>query len=129
MVAYPQGAPNIVDLKKYIVIYRVFLGGKDGSLYEFGYKAEDGWFSKKATKINHSTSTLSFLVPGFINAALTEEDPLVQIDIDDSRHILYTRSEKGTIQVFDLGSDGQQLTKIAALSQATIGKCFIEFIF
>ena len=77
--------------------------------------------SKKATKINHSTSTLSFLVPGFINAALTEEDPLVQIDIDDSRHILYTRSEKGTIQVFDLGSDGQQLTKIAALSQATIG--------
>ena len=121
MVAYSQGAPNIVDLKKYIVIYRVFLGGKDGSLYEFGYKAEDGWFSKKATKINHSTSTLSFLVPGFINAALTEEDPLVQIDIDDSRHILYTRSEKGTIQVFDLGSDGQQLTKIAALSQATIG--------
>ena len=55
---------------------RVFMGGKDGCLYEFAYKAEDGWFSKKATKINHSTSTFSFLVPGFINAALTEEDPL-----------------------------------------------------
>ena len=27
-------------------------------------------------------------------------DPLVQISIDDSRNILYTRSEKGTIQVF-----------------------------
>ena len=65
---------------------RVFLGGKDGSLYEFGYKAEDGWFSKKAAKINHSTSTFSFLVPGFINAALAEEDPLIQIEVDDSRY-------------------------------------------
>lgn len=101
---------------------RVFLGGKDGCLYEFAYKAEDGWFSKKASKINHSTSTFSFLVPGFINAALSEEDPLVQLEVDDSRNILYSRSEKGTIQVFDLGADGQGMTKIAALSQASIVK-------
>jgi nuclear pore complex protein Nup155 len=58
---------------------RVFMGGKDGCLYEFVYKAEDGWFSKKAVKINHSTSTFSFLVPGFINAALSEEDPLFEV--------------------------------------------------
>jgi nuclear pore complex protein Nup155 len=101
---------------------RVFMGGKDGCLYEFVYKAEDGWFSKKAVKINHSTSTFSFLVPGFINAALSEEDPLVQLELDNSRNILYSRSEKGTIQVFDLGSDGQQLTKVIAISQQTIVK-------
>ena len=101
---------------------RVFLGGKDGSLYEFVYKAEDGWFSKKATKVNHSTSTFSFLVPGFINAALSEEDPLVQIEVDDSRNVLFTRSEKGSIQVFDLGSDGQQLNKVAAITQQSIVK-------
>ena len=81
---------------------RIFMGGKDGCLYEFAYKAEDGWFSKKATKINHSTSSFSFLVPGFINAALSEDDPLVQLEVDDSRTILYTRSEKGSIQVFDM---------------------------
>ena len=81
---------------------RIFMGGKDGCLYEFAYKAEDGWFSKKATKINHSTSSFSFLVPGFINAALSEDDPLVQLEVDDSRNILYTRSEKGSIQVFDM---------------------------
>ena len=35
---------------------------------------------------------------------------------------MYTRSEKGAIQVFDLGSDGQQLTKVTAVSQQTIVK-------
>jgi nuclear pore complex protein Nup155 len=42
---------------------RVFLGGKDGCLYEFAYKADEGWFGKKAQKINHSNSTFSFLIP------------------------------------------------------------------
>ena len=35
---------------------RIFMGGKDGCLYEFSYRADDGWFGKKANKINHSTS-------------------------------------------------------------------------
>ena len=46
---------------------RVFLGGKDGCLYEVVYQAEDGWFSRKCKKINHSTSMLSFLVPSFLS--------------------------------------------------------------
>ena len=95
---------------------------QDGCLYEFTYKPEEGWFGKKAQKINHSTSTLSFLVPAFVNAALSEEDPLVQLEVDDSRNILYCRSEKGTIQVFDLGNDGWQLTKVSTLTQQTIVK-------
>lgn len=78
---------------------RIFLGGKDGCLYEFTYKAEEGWFGKKAYKINHSTSTFSFLIPAFINSAIAEEDPIVQLEMDDSRNVLYSRSEKGTIQV------------------------------
>ncbi len=39
--------------------------------------------------------------------------------MDDSRHILYTRSEKGTIQVYDLGEDGQGMRRVAAISQHT----------
>jgi len=57
-----------------------------------------------------------------VNAALTEEDPIVQLEVDDSRHILYSRSEKGTIQVFDLGQNGTQLVKVAAISQQSIVK-------
>ena len=46
---------------------RIFLGGKDGYLYEVVYQAEDGWFSRKCKKINHSISMLSFLVPSFLS--------------------------------------------------------------
>ena len=99
---------------------RVFLGGRDGCLYEFAYKAEDGWFGKKASKVNHSTSALSCLVPSFVNAALYEEDSLEQVVVDDSRGVLYTRSEKGVVQVFDLGADGMGMNKVAAITQANI---------
>jgi hypothetical protein len=46
---------------------RIFLGGKDGYLYEVVYQAEDGWFSRKCKKLNHSISMLSFLVPSFLS--------------------------------------------------------------
>ena len=58
----------------------------------------------------------------FVNAALSEEDPIVQLEVDDSRKILYARSEKGTIQVFDLGQNGQGLVKVASISQQAIVK-------
>ena len=57
-----------------------------------------------------------------LNAALSEEDPLVQLEVDDSRNILYARSEKGSIQVFDMGTDGLQLNRIIALTQQSIVK-------
>lgn len=50
---------------------RLFLGGKDGSLYEVTYQARDGWFSKRCQLINHSLSHLSFLIPSFLS--FTEE--------------------------------------------------------
>ncbi|KAF0305655.1 Nuclear pore complex protein Nup155 [Amphibalanus amphitrite] len=84
---------------------RVFLGAKDGCLYEL---------------INHSSSALSVLVPTFLSAAFSDEDPLLQLQVDASRNVLYTRSEKGTVQVYDLGDDGQQTVRVAALSQFSI---------
>ena len=57
-----------------------------------------------------------------MNAALSEEDPIVQLEVDDSRKIIYARSEKGTIQVFDLGQNGQGLVKVASISQQAIVK-------
>ena len=99
---------------------RVFLGAKDGCLYELVYQATDSWFSRRCRKINHSSSALSVLVPTFLAAAFSEEDPLLQLQVDASRNVLYTRSEKGTIQVYDLGADGQQMIRVAALSQFSI---------
>ena len=36
------------------------------------------------------------------------------------RHILYTRSEKGMIQVYDLGNNSQSMTRVAAVNTNTI---------
>ena len=54
---------------------RVFLGGKDGSLYEITYQAKDGWFSKRCQLLNRSVSSLSFLVPSFLSFS-EEGEPL-----------------------------------------------------
>lgn len=79
-----------------------------------------GWFGKRYKKVNLSTSPLSFLVPSFLNAALNEDDGISQISIDDSRHILYTLSDKGTIEVFDMGEKGNSFSKVTKMSQNTL---------
>ncbi|XP_048479675.1 nuclear pore complex protein Nup154 [Plutella xylostella] len=107
---------------------RIFMGGKDGCLYEITYKAQLGWFGKHCKKVNHSTSALSFLVPAFLNAALYDEDAIVKIEVDNSRHILYTLTEKGCIEVFDLGSDGEGLTKVARLTQGKIVSLAVDIV-
>jgi len=50
---------------------RIFVGGKNGCLYEVIYQAKEGWFSGKCSLVNHSSSFLSFLVPSFLS--FTEE--------------------------------------------------------
>ncbi|NWS72090.1 NU155 protein, partial [Crotophaga sulcirostris] len=99
---------------------RIFLAGKDGCLYEVAYQAEAGWFSQRCRKINHSKSMLSFLIPSLLQFTFSEDDPVVQIAIDNSRNVLYTRSEKGVLQVYDLGQDGQRMTRVTSLSQNAI---------
>uniref|UniRef100_A0A8C0EQX2 Nucleoporin 155 n=1 Tax=Bubo bubo TaxID=30461 RepID=A0A8C0EQX2_BUBBB len=99
---------------------RIFLAGKDGCLYEVAYQAEAGWFSQRCRKINHSKSVLSFLIPSLLQFTFSEDDPVVQIAVDNSRNILYTRSEKGVLQVYDLGQDGQGMTRVTSLSQNAI---------
>lgn len=87
-----------------------------------------GWFGKHCKKVNHSTSALSFLVPSFLNAALYDEDPIVKIEIDNSRHILYALSEKGCIEVFDLGKDGEGLSRVVRLTQGKIVSSAVDIV-
>ena len=63
---------------------------------------------------------MSYLIPSFINAAFSEEDPVVQMVQDESRHILYTRSEKGSINIYDLGTDGRGMSRVAAINISSI---------
>ncbi|XP_063620313.1 nuclear pore complex protein Nup154 [Cydia splendana] len=107
---------------------RIFMGGKDGCLYEITYQAQLGWFGKHCQKINHSTSALSFLMPSFLNSALYDEDPIVKIEVDNSRNILYTLSEKGCIEMFDLGQKGDSLSRVVRLTQGRIVSSAVDIV-
>lgn len=91
---------------------RIFLGGKDGCLYEIVYQAEESWFARKCRKVNHSYSIMSYVTPSFLKFG--EQEPIVQIEIDNSRNLLYTRTEKSTIQLYDLGYDGSSMRLVAS---------------
>lgn len=71
---------------------------------------------------------MSFLVPSFLNSALYDEDPIVKIEVDNSRHILYTLSEKGCIELFDLGVDGEGLTRVTRLTQGKIVSSALDIV-
>ncbi|XP_071953322.1 nuclear pore complex protein Nup155-like [Antedon mediterranea] len=99
---------------------RIFLAGKDGCIYEVVYQAHDGWFSRKCYKVNHSKTSLSFLIPSILS--FSDEDPIVQISIDDSRHILYTLSECSNLCVYDLGADCSTMSLISRVYLNTLIK-------
>nr|CAD7267310.1 unnamed protein product [Timema shepardi] len=51
-----------------------------------------------------------------------------QISIDNSRHILFTLTDKGAIEVYDLGSDGNSAIKVTSFSQNTIAQYAVQAV-
>lgn len=99
--------------------HRIFLGGRDGSLFEIGYQSESGWFGKRCKKINHSQSVMSYIVPGFLKV-FSEADSIAKIVADNSRQLLYVLTEKGAIEAWDIGADAGETKRLARLSQNDI---------
>lgn len=95
---------------------RIFLGGSDGNLYELVYQKQASWWGRRCKLMNRSRGVLSFLiVPFFIS-----DDPVASVVVDPSRHILYVLLNSGGIDVYDLGSKGDSVYKIASLSHNLI---------
>lgn len=40
---------------------------------------------------------------------------MFQVEIDDSRHVLYTLSDKGTVTVYDLENDGKGTSRVLSV--------------
>ncbi|XP_075250052.1 nuclear pore complex protein Nup155-like [Convolutriloba macropyga] len=101
---------------------RIFLGGTDGALHEVDYKPQAGWFGgKRCWKVNHSKSTMSYVVPlvsPFL--AVSNDEAIVQLEIDESRNLVFARTDKGTLRLFDLGNSGTELYRTATMSIQTI---------
>lgn len=98
---------------------RIFMGGRDGNLYEIAYQNEPSWFGKRCKKINHSQSVVSYIVPGFLKF-FSEDDSISKIAIDSTRQLLYALSEKGAIEAWFIGTDPNSMRRIARISQNDI---------
>lgn len=78
---------------------RIFFAGKvDSHVYELLYQAEEGWFSRRCSKVNHTGSSFDNFMPSGLSAKSSEK--ILQMSVDDSRKILYTLSSKSTIRAY-----------------------------
>ncbi|KAJ7534364.1 hypothetical protein O6H91_13G091000 [Diphasiastrum complanatum] len=94
---------------------RIFLGGRDGHVYELLYTTGMRWQSR-CRKVCHTGGLGSLLSKWVIPDALKfgAVDSIVEIVIDEERSILYSRTQESKIQVFDLGKHGDaSLKKVA----------------
>lgn len=57
---------------------------------------------------------------------MSEEEAIIQISVDDSRNILYTLGDKGTITVWDIDNNGA--SKVASLSQASLVQTAVHVV-
>ncbi|EDV22293.1 uncharacterized protein TRIADDRAFT_29198 [Trichoplax adhaerens] len=104
---------------------RIFMTTKNCCLFEIEYRDKAGWFTQQCRIVNHSSSYL-YGVSGIYNIFMkvvnlfSTEDSMQQIAIDESRNILYTLSKESTIQVYDLGSNGNLTSHVVTLNRGAI---------
>lgn len=78
----------------------LFLGGRDGHLYELVYEAEETWFSRRTQLKNHTKSSMSVFVPTFLN--FSSGAPIIDIQYDADRMLLHTLSDKSDCNVYQI---------------------------
>ncbi|XP_033237029.1 nuclear pore complex protein Nup154 isoform X1 [Drosophila pseudoobscura] len=106
---------------------RIFLGGRDGCLYEVFYQAETSWFGKRCKKINLSQNLVSYMVPSFLKV-FSEVDPIQTIAIDNSRRLLYILTENGSIEAWDIGSNYANVRRLSKITQSDITNKAVSLI-
>ncbi|KAF5201025.1 Nuclear pore complex protein [Thalictrum thalictroides] len=85
----------------------IYLAGRDGHVYELQYTTGSGW-QKHCRKVC-LTAGLGSLVSRWVVPNVFKfgaVDPIVEMIVDNERHILYARTEDMKLQVFDLGAKG-----------------------
>ncbi|CAJ0914543.1 unnamed protein product, partial [Mesorhabditis belari] len=77
---------------------------------------DNGWFRRHCKKVNRSTNLLQSFIP-FLSP-VTEE--ILQVVVDNSRHLLFALTKRSSLQVYDLGVKGNACTKITNLTSGQI---------
>ncbi|KAJ5081329.1 nucleoporin NUP170 [Penicillium alfredii] len=111
---------------------RIFFGGSsDNNVYELTYQQEERWFQGRCAKVNHTSSRLSAFTPSLSLTNLTQaaSEHVEQMEIDDSRKLLYTLSSSSTIRVFHMKPDNTlplAITKSAVDIYSNIGHIIVS---
>ncbi|KAL4574340.1 hypothetical protein LXL04_021169 [Taraxacum kok-saghyz] len=85
----------------------IFMAGRDGHIYEMHYTTGSNWHKqcRKVCLTSGLGSVVSrWVVPNVFKFGAV--DPIVEMTVDNERHILYARTEEMKIQVFSLGENG-----------------------
>ncbi|KAH9297702.1 hypothetical protein KI387_029384 [Taxus chinensis] len=86
---------------------QIFLAGRDSHIYELQYSTGSGWQKccRKVCLMGGLGNLFSrWVLPNVLKFGAV--DPIVELVIDNERHILYARTQESKIQVFDLGKEG-----------------------
>lgn len=85
----------------------IYMAGRDGHIYEMHYTTGSGWY-KQCRKVCLTAGLGSvvsrWVVPNVFKFGAV--DPIVEMAVDNERHILYARTEEMKIQVYSLGPNG-----------------------
>ncbi|RAL07213.1 putative non-repetitive nucleoporin [Aspergillus homomorphus CBS 101889] len=97
---------------------RIFFGGiSDNDVYELVYQQEEKWFQGRCSKVNRTSSRLAALTPSLSSFTQTTSEYVAQMEVDDTRKLLYTLSSSSTIRVFHLKPDGSLVLAITKQAQ------------
>lgn len=82
---------------------RIFFGGRaSNDVWELTYQQEERWFKSRCDKINHTLGTLGTFTTWSVFSTGTSVEHIIDMQIDDTRDILYTLSSKSTIRLYQL---------------------------
>ena len=93
---------------------RIFMGGKDGNLYELVYENHgDSWKAKigigeqhKCYKVNLSSWFVENLIPSVFKNMLGWEQSVQDVAVDSVRGLVYSLTSLGNLYVLSLGVEG-----------------------
>jgi len=99
---------------------RIFMGGKDGNVYELVAEARSSCFRRKCRKLNHSQSVfhtrgfLRLVLPNFLYTMIGQPSPIIDLVVDHGRQLLFALSYDSSIMVYSLGMNGNSFRYICS---------------
>lgn len=101
---------------------RVFFSSDtDNEVRELWYQAQDSWFSNRCAVVNHTQTAIQHFTGAITSVLVKQSDEhVVQLEVDDSRDVLYTLSSRNSIRAFHISPDGKSLDHKASISMQTI---------